>query len=214
MLNRVILAASMALILFAAVAPAYASEGTTPGDGAKAGSTAGEHEEGIDPLAFKGDLAVWTAVVFLVLLLILWKFAWGPLAAGLDSREKAVADQIAQAEKANADAKQLLAQYEQKLSDAQGEVRAMLDKARRDAEQLGRDMLEKSKADARAEQQRAMRQIEAATNSALKELADRGAKLAVELAGKIVRAKLNPKDHAKLIDQAVAGFSKNPPSNN
>ncbi len=33
--------------------------------------------------------------------------------------------------------------------------------------------------------------------------------MAVELAGKIVGAKLNPKDHARLIDEAVGGFVAN-----
>ena len=56
-----------------------------------------------DPLEWKSDLALWTAVVFLCLLAILWKFAWKPIAEGLDKRERNVADQIAQAEAANAE---------------------------------------------------------------------------------------------------------------
>jgi F-type H+-transporting ATPase subunit b len=182
-----------------------------------ASGTTASSEGSMNPLApseWQLDLAIWTAVVFLLLLLILWKYAWGPLTQGLDKREQAVADQIAEAEKANQEAKQLLVQYELKLADAQVEVRAMLDQARRDAEQLGREMMDKAKADARTEQQRALRQIDAATTAALKELADRSATLAVELAGKIVRAKLNPKDHAKLIEQAVANFAGRPPGNN
>jgi F-type H+-transporting ATPase subunit b len=167
----------------------------------------GEGEGGeINPLDFKTNLAVWTAVVFLLLLAILWKFAWGPLADGLDKREKHVADQIAQANEANQKAKDLLAAYEQKLADSQNEVRAILEKGRRDAEQVGRTMLDKAKADAKAEGERMLKQIDAATTGAIKELADRSATLAVELAGKIVHARLNPKDHAKLIEQAVAGF--------
>ena len=54
-----------------------------------------------NPLEFRTDLAIWTGIVFLVLLLVLWKFAWGPIASGLDQREQAVADQIAAAEKSN-----------------------------------------------------------------------------------------------------------------
>ena len=49
--------------------------------------------------SWKSDLAIWTAVVFLVLLAILWKFAWGPIAEGLDKREQEIADQIAEAER-------------------------------------------------------------------------------------------------------------------
>ena len=67
-------------------------------------------------------------------------------------------------------------------------------------------MLDKAKEDAQAEYQRAVKQIDAATAAAIEELAGQSATLAVELAGKIVRAKLNRGDHAQLIEQAVAGF--------
>jgi F-type H+-transporting ATPase subunit b len=102
----------------------------------------------------------------------------------------------------------LLSDYEKKLADSQDEVRAILEKGRRDAEEVGRSMIEKAKANAKAEGERMLKQIDAATAGAIKELADRSAALAVELAGKIVHARLNPKDHAKLIEQAVAGFAE------
>jgi F-type H+-transporting ATPase subunit b len=168
----------------------------------------GDNKAEINPLNFKTDLALWTAVVFLLLMLLLWKFAWGPLSEGLDKRERHIADQIFQANEANQKAKDLLAGYEKKLADSQNEVRAILEKGRHDADQVGRTMLEKAKADAKAEGERMLKQIDAATTSAIKDLADRSAALAVELAGKIVHARLNPKDHAKLIEQAVAGFAE------
>jgi len=160
----------------------------------------------------QGDLAIWTAVVFLVLLLVLWKLAWRPLAAGLEKREQGIADQIAQAENNNQQARQLLAQYQQKLADSQDEVRGILEQARRDAEQLTRDMLETAKQEAKAEQRQAVRQIDAAAANALKELAAQGADLAVELAGKILNRKLDAADHASLIERAVADFAGERPA--
>jgi F-type H+-transporting ATPase subunit b len=158
------------------------------------------------PSAWKTDLALWTVVIFLCLLAILTKYAWGPLAAALDRREKGIADQIADAEAANQKAKDILAGYEQKLADAKNDVRGILDQGRREAEKLGRELLDKAKEEAAAEHARAVKQIEAAADAAVKGLADQSAAMAVELAGKIVGAKLNPADHAQLIEQAVGGF--------
>ncbi|MEN6459555.1 MAG: F0F1 ATP synthase subunit B [Thermoguttaceae bacterium] len=163
----------------------------------------------LNPLSWQWiqqDLAIWTAVVFLCLLAILAKFAWKPMMAGLEKREQGIADQIAEAEAANEQAKELLAEHERKLAAAGDEVRAILEQGRRNAEQLGHELLDKAKQDAKTEHQRAMQQIDAATTAAIKDLADQGAALAVELAGKIVHAKLKPNDHAQLIEQAVAGF--------
>jgi F-type H+-transporting ATPase subunit b len=163
-------------------------------------------EERPKPLAWDTDLAIWSAVVFLLVLLVLYKLAWGPLADGLNKREKHIADQIAQANAANKQAQDLLAGHQAKLADAAQEVRAILDKARNEAEQAAREREAKADADAKARLERAEKEIAAATSAAVKELADRSAKLAVDLAGKIVRAKINPKDHAQLIEQAVSGF--------
>jgi F-type H+-transporting ATPase subunit b len=195
-IHRVVLCLTVLAIGLAAVAPVWASEPAGAGD--------------INPLApsaWKLDLALWTAVVFLCLLVILAKFAWKPLMAGLDKREHGIADQIAQAEAANEQAKQLLADYERKLGDAKDEVRGIVDQGRRDAEKLGRELIDKAKEEARAEQQRALQQIEAATDAAIQSLADRSAAMAVELAGKIVRAKLNAADHTRLIEDAVGAFA-------
>jgi len=176
------------------------------------GSTGGESEAvSLNPLSWEWiqqDLAIWTAVVFLLLLLVLSKFAWKPLAEGLDQREGHIANEIAEAEAANLKAKEILEGYDRKLAAAEQEVREILDQGRRDAEKIGHELIEKAKAEAHAEQQRGVQQIEAAAAAALEELADQSATMAVGLAGKIVQAKLNPSDHSQLIEQAVAGFAR------
>jgi F-type H+-transporting ATPase subunit b len=159
------------------------------------------------PTTVRGDLTIWTAVVFLVVLAILWRFAWGPISQGLAKREEEIAGQIAEAHRSNEAAKQLLAEYESKLSDAKDEVRGLLDDGRRRAEQLAHEMLERAKQDAANQRRQALEQIESATAGALQELAERSAELAVELAGKIVRARLDPSDHARLVEEAVAQFT-------
>jgi F-type H+-transporting ATPase subunit b len=171
------------------------------------------HGDG-NPLALDRNLALWTGVVFVLLLLLLWRFAWGPIAAGLDKREQHISDEIAQAEQCNRDAKQTLVDYQQKLAAAQAEVRAILDRGRQDAEQAGRAIVEQARTEAKREQEKAVREIDMAVSGAMQELAQRGADLAVQLAGRIVRAKLSPEEHAQLIRDAVAGLPQVKPSRN
>jgi F-type H+-transporting ATPase subunit b len=157
---------------------------------------------------------VWTLIVFVILLAVLWKFAWGPIAAGLDKREHGIADNIASAARLQEEAKSLLAQYEAKLDSAADEVRKVLDEGRRDAEHVKQSILAEAKAAADAERTRSLREIETATDAALQSLAERSAKLAVNLAGKIVRTNLSPGDHERLIQEAVEKFPSSSPSNN
>ena len=101
---------------------------------------AAEHSPGaaaadaVNPLDFKVNTAIWTAVVFVLLLVVLQKFAWRPIADGLDNREKRIADDIAAAERSNQEAKQLLVQYQERLAGAEGEIREMIERGRREAE--------------------------------------------------------------------------------
>jgi F-type H+-transporting ATPase subunit b len=159
-------------------------------------------------------MAIWTAVVFVLLLLVLGKFAWGPIADGLDKRESRIAGEIHAAEKANADARLVLGEYQQKLSTAGDEVRQILEQAKRDAEAAGHKIVLKAREEAEAEKRRAVEDIELATAGALKELAEQSASLAVDLAGKIVRQRLSAADHATLIEEAVAKFAKLEPGKN
>jgi F-type H+-transporting ATPase subunit b len=162
----------------------------------------------------KTDLAIWTFVVFLVLLAILWRFAWGPIVAGLEKREQRIADNIAAAERANEQAKLLLVEYERKLAAAADQVRAMMEEARKEAEQVKLEIVAEAKEAAKLEFDRSKRELQRATDQALKELSERATNLAVDLAGKIVRAQLSHADHARLVQEAMAEFAAGGPSVN
>lgn len=166
-----------------------------------------------DATEVRGDLAIYTFVVFVLLLAILWKFAWGPIAAGLDRREKAIANNIAAAEEAAEEARRLTSQYEGKLAAASDEVRQLLDEARRDAEHTKQSILDEARDAAGKERDRTLREIESAKQGALKELADTSADLAVSLASRIVKAKLSAEEHSQLVRDAVSQLASGPSKN-
>jgi F-type H+-transporting ATPase subunit b len=159
-----------------------------------------------DPAEIKWDLAIWSAVVFLLLMAILYKFAWGPISEALDRRENAIAENIAAAENAGAEAKKLIGEYEAKLAGAADEVRLLLEEARRDAEATKQQVLAEAKQGAQQERQRTLREIDTATDQALKLIAETSANMAVDLAGKIIRKQLSAGDHKELIKEAVDRF--------
>ena len=187
-------------------------EGAGHHEAEASGSTDGGHGN-MNPVEVKGDLAIWTVVVFLIVITILWKFAWGPIADGLDKREQGIADEISAAEKSNTDARDLLQQYQDKLAASGDEIRQMIETGKRDAEKIGDGIVDKARAEAEADKRRALEEIDLATAGALKDLAERSATLAVDLAGKIVSEKLDKKAHAGLIAKAVSRFSDTPSKN-
>ena len=180
--------------------PGFAWAAGADGHSAEAGPV-----EGLNPLeSWKADLALWTAVVFVVLLFILWKYAWGPIVHALQQREQAIADQIAQAQRQHQQAQSLLAEYQQKLAQSQQEIQQMLEEARRQAEQTSRDILQQAHQQAEADRQKMLQDIQRAKQQALREIAAETANLAVLLAGKILQAELRPDRHRQLIQQTMA----------
>lgn len=179
--------------------------------------TSAEHEvqaSRVDPLAVDPDLAVYTAVIFVLLLIVLGKFAWKPIVEGLEKREQAIADTIQAAQRQHDQAKALLADYQQKLAHAADDVRKMLEEARRDAEHTRQQILAEAQQGAELERQRMLRDIRTATDQALKELSEKSAGLAIDLAGRIIHAQLRPEDHASLIREAMGRFLAHEPSSN
>jgi F-type H+-transporting ATPase subunit b len=154
-------------------------------------------------MTFDPDLAVFTAIVFLMLLAVLWKFAWGPISEALDRREGSIATQIDQARRSNEEAKQLLAQHQAQLDRAADQVKGLLDQARRDAEAQRQQIVAEAQRAAAGERDRAVREIGAAKNQALHELTERSVDAAVELAGRIVGRELTPQRHADLIHETL-----------
>ena len=188
------------------VQPVYAS---ADAHAAGAHDDGGDPSEKLNPIRFDDvarDTAIWTAVVFLLWVAILGKFAFRPIANALDKREQAVAENIAAAEKANVDAKELLGQYQQKLLDAQEEVKQILDAGKKESQAAGLAILDKAKQAAESERVRATKEIEAATTGALQELAEKSATLATTLAGKIIKTKIDASAHKDLIDNAIQNF--------
>ena len=161
-------------------------------------------EENGNLLAPRFDLVLWSLVVFVLLLIVLGKFAWGPMLHGLQRREQNIRSAIEEAQKTREEAQKLRVQFEQQLAKAHENVRDILDEGRRAAQQLTEEMTSKARADIQAEQERRRREIEMAKDQALQELWNQSAQLATLISAKAIRRQLNEEDHRRLVDEALA----------
>ncbi|MCL2005485.1 MAG: F0F1 ATP synthase subunit B [Planctomycetaceae bacterium] len=166
-----------------------------------------EKEVSLNPMEFMSNTGFWTLVIFLSVVAILYKFAFGPIAKALDEREQGILNNIASAQKQNEDAKGLLVQYQAKLDASKDEVRQIIEKAKVDAQRQADDIIAKAREAAGLERDRAMKEIESATTSALQSIAERSATLATNLAGRMIRAEVRPDQHRGLIDAALRDFT-------
>jgi len=165
------------------------------GDGAEGGST-----------LFTGDLGniLWTLVTFVIVLVLLGKFAWGPILGALQKREEFIRDSLDQAKKDRQAAEARLKEYSDKLQTAREEASAIVEEGRRDALVVKEKIDADTKAEAEALIDRAKREISIATETAVKELYGLTAKIATDAAARIIRKELSPSDHERLIAESIA----------
>jgi F-type H+-transporting ATPase subunit b len=163
-----------------------------------------EAEEGkANPMELQPSLALWTVVVFVCLLLLLSKFAWKPLVEALHHREEHLEHCLLQSEKARNESEQLLAEHRRLMAQADDRVKALLDKAQKDAQQSSEQIIKAAQAEAEAARERAQREIATARDQALAEIWSQTANVAVSVAGRVLTKDLSADEHHRLLDLAI-----------
>lgn len=155
------------------------------------------------------DLGIFTLIVFFALLIILGRFAWGPMMAGLDKREAGLRKVHDDAQAARDEAQRAVANIQAQVAKANDDVRAMLDEARRDAQVVKDQMKADAAADVQAERERVRREIETAKDAALQDIYQQAVLLAALVSSKAVQRELTPADHARLLDDALVDLRTN-----
>ena len=155
---------------------------------------------------YPGDLgqALATILVFIILLLVLRRWAWRPVCTQLQRREKAIAEALETAEQRRQEAEDLARLYKTRLDRAETEAADLLAKARKEAADARREILHVAREEARKDAERAHREIDRASDEAMQDLRAATAQLATEIAGRVIRKALTPEEHRRLVADSLA----------
>lgn len=165
----------------------------------------GPADESAAQKLFRGDIGniIITLVIFFVLLGVLGKTAWKPLLGVLEQRERTIRDSLEQAQRERHEAQELLKQYTVRIDRARLEASAIVDEGKRDAEAVRRRIQDEARREADEMIARARREIQLATDAAVKSVYDQAADLAVQVAGRIIHKELRPDDHRALVNESL-----------
>jgi F-type H+-transporting ATPase subunit b len=164
-------------------------------------SVALAEEEGGSLLRF--DLGLWTIIIFVLLLLVLWPLAWKPMIEGLHKREEAIRSSVEESRRTREEMEQLRAQFKAEMDQAYAKIPQLMDAARRDAERMKEEMRSEGAAQIQTERQRLRHELDVARDQALQELWTQAAQLATLISAKAIGRSLSEEDHRRLIDEAL-----------
>ena len=148
-------------------------------------------------------LFIWTIITFLVFVALVTKFAWRPLLAALESREKLISRAVEDAEKAKVDLQRVQQDAAKLLADARVEGEAIVARSRAAADRLGEELRQKASAEAQGILKKAEREIQLETTRAIEQVRREAVELSVAIASKILQRNVSAEDNRALIEDSL-----------
>jgi len=146
-------------------------------------------------------LMTWTIGVFVLLLLGLRKFAFGPILEAVRGREQAIADAMAAAERDRAEAAKLMAEQKAAIEAARNEAQRYIAEGRATAETMRNELLEQTRQQQAELMERARKEIEHEKTAAITALRREAIDLALAGAGKLIGQKLDAAADRQIVEQ-------------
>jgi F-type H+-transporting ATPase subunit b len=146
---------------------------------------------------------IWGGLAFVVLLLVMWKYALPPVRNMMKQREDRIRDDLERAEQARTEAEGELANYRRQVADARAESARIIEEARQSADEVKRQIQAQAEADAGEIRARAQEDIRLASDRAQADLQGRVAELSIELAEKIVERNLDRDTQLALVESYI-----------
>ncbi|MBU2995941.1 F0F1 ATP synthase subunit B [Cellulophaga baltica] len=157
---------------------------------------------------FSPGLFVMQAVILLILIFLMIKFAWKPILNSLNERETGIADALAAAENAKKEMQNITADSERLLQEARTERETMIKEARDIKEKMLADAKDQAQAEGDKILKQAQEAIESEKKVALADIKNQVASLSVEIAEKVIQEQLSNKDKQLQLVENMLGDIK------
>lgn len=136
---------------------------------------------------------------FAILLVLLKKFAWGPLMNKMEERENYIANELDVAEKNRVNAEKASKEANEKLMQTRQEAQTIIEDAKKAGAKQEQAILEAAEAAANKIKQSAQEEIKQEKERAIQALQEQVASLSVQIATKVIEKEINAEDQERLI---------------
>ena len=148
-------------------------------------------------------LFIWTILVFVVLLTLLKKFAWGPLLAALEERQEGIRKSLDDAAQARKELEQVQEESNRIVAKARADADAIIASGRADALKLQEELRAKARLEAEGIVKNAEREIQQQTTQSLAQSREEAVDLSLSIASKLIQRNLSKKDNETLIQDTL-----------
>ena len=154
-------------------------------------------------LEFAPGAMLWTWIAFVIGLIFMWKFVYGPITTALEDRDQKVEDSIKAAEVARQEAEAQMAKAQGELAEAQANAKRMVEEAMSRAERQAAEAVREADERAKAELQKARDTIAAEKRQAVQEIRAIAVDLAIQATGQLLQQEVDAAKNKPLVEQFV-----------
>jgi len=166
----------------------------------------GERAEPPKLLSANGGLMIWTLVIFIVVLLVLTKFAFGPITKAVEAREKALEDAIEGAKLDREEAAKLLEEHKKLVAQGRADAQRFIVDGRTAGEKVRAEIIDQAHRERQQVLERARQEIESERLIAMAELRRDAVNLAVRGASKVIEKNLDDETNRKVVESFLASL--------
>src|SRR5213592_1489695 len=160
------------------------------------------------PFDINGGVIIWTVVIFVILLAVLYRLGYPALLRMVEERERRIQKQLEDAAKANAEAQRLLEEHKKQIAAARNEAQDILAKAKTVSQKERETLLAKAREEYDALLSRARKDIEAEKDKAILALRREAVELSIAAASRVIEANLDTEANRKLVTDFLETLGK------
>jgi len=160
------------------------------------------------PFDINGGVIIWTVVIFVILLALLYRLGYPALLKMVEERERRIQKQLEDAEKANAEAQRLLEEHKKQIAAARNEAQEILAKAKTVSQKERETLLAKAREEYDALLSRARKDIDAEKEKAIQALRREAVELSIAAASRVIEANLDNEANRKLVSEFLESIGK------
>jgi len=154
-------------------------------------------------ISFNGGDILFQLVMFIILMALITKFAWGPLMGIMKQREEHIANEIGAAEQSRTEAKKLLEEQRDLLKEARNEAQSLIESAKKQGDVQREEIIVAARAESERLKDSAKLEIEQQKEKAVAAIREQVASLSVLIASKVIEKELSAEDQEKLINEYI-----------
>ncbi|WP_153720849.1 F0F1 ATP synthase subunit B [Sporosarcina cascadiensis] len=149
-----------------------------------------------------GDIIV-TVVFFTILMVLLKKFAWGPLMGVMDQRAQLIATEIEQAEKSRQESAKLLEEQRSLLKEARDNAQAIIENAKKSGDTQREELITAARAEVNRMKEAATLEIATEKEKAVAAVREEFVSLSILAASKVLGKEISEEDNRALIEETI-----------